>query len=85
MIDQQNEYECPHCGADLRGDPLPREYVDQGLYSPDSRTHYSRKIGIEERGVYDGILYWMCPDCGGKWHRWTHNSYLRDKAEELTQ
>lgn len=79
MSEATNDYECPHCGSDLRGAPIPQEYVDLGYYKPGS-THYSRKIGIEVRGVYDGILYWRCPDCGGTWHRWMNNGYLRQKA-----
>lgn len=43
-------------------------------------THFSRKIGCEVRGVYDGVLYWQCPDCHGTWHRWT-DSEMRRKAE----
>lgn len=41
---------------------------------------YSRKLGIEIRGVYDGILYWMCPDCGEPWHRWPPGDPLRARA-----
>lgn len=32
---------------------------------------YSRLIGIERRGVYDGVVEWMCPDCGARWDRFT--------------
>jgi len=28
-------------------------------------------VGVEVPGVYDGVLYWECPDCGAAWHRWT--------------
>ncbi len=31
---------------------------------------YSRLIGVEIPGVYDGVLYWLCPDCNGTFHRW---------------
>lgn len=81
MIDATDPNACPHCGYDLRGDPIPQEYRDSGFYHPDS-THYSRKIGVEVRGVYDGILYWRCPQCGGAWHRFQNNHYLRQKAEQ---
>lgn len=30
---------------------------------------YSRKIGIEVWGLYDGVCYWKCPDCGADWLR----------------
>jgi hypothetical protein len=65
---------CPHCAANLQGDPIAEEYRE--CYAPTS-THYSRIIGIEVRGVYDGVLYWSCPDCGGTWHRWDAERYER--------
>lgn len=59
---------CPYCKANLQGEPIPQEYIDAGMYG--DKTHYSRMIGIENPRIYDGILYWKCPDCGGTWHRW---------------
>jgi hypothetical protein len=59
---------CPN-GCDLQGAPIPQEYIDAGMYAEGS-THYSRKIGIYVRGVYDVTLYWRCPDCNASWHRW---------------
>lgn len=35
----------------------------------DDVTHFSRVMGHEVRGVYDGVLYWSCPDCGRAWPR----------------
>jgi len=34
-------------------------------------TIYSRLIGIEVRGGYDGVNFWECPDCHTRWSRWT--------------
>lgn len=75
----EDKEECPHCGVSLRGEPIPaksrKHYGEQ--------THYSRTIGMEVMGVYDGVLYWQCPDCGGTWHRWPEKfSDLRRRAEE---
>lgn len=70
---------CPHCGVSLQGDPIPQEYQDKGYYG--DHTHFSKKIGHEERGVYDGVLYWSCPQCRGKWHRWPEGSERRKAAE----
>jgi predicted RNA-binding Zn-ribbon protein involved in translation (DUF1610 family) len=75
---------CPSCKADLRGKPIPEEYLRAGHYGEwDGVTprFYSRIVGIEVRGVYDGVLYWQCPDCGHKWHRWPEGHHLRRKAE----
>lgn len=67
---------CPN-GHDLAGDPIPEEYLDR--YG--GKTHYSRKIGMEIRGVYDGVLYWICPDCGIAWQRWPEHYYIYDIAQ----
>lgn len=71
---------CPHCEADLQGEPIPQEYIDAGYYGHS--THYRREIGIEVRGVYDGVLFWQCPDCKGRWNRWPEGHYLYAIAEE---
>lgn len=39
--------------------------------------HNGRAIGVEIRGVYDGVLFWGCPDCGGSWHRWSPDDWPR--------
>jgi rubredoxin len=42
-------YTCPHCKADL-------SYTVNG-------ERYSRMMGIEIQGGYDGVSYWYCPVC----------------------
>lgn len=32
-------------------------------------AEYSRLIGIEIQGYYDGVAEWLCPDCEAKWSR----------------
>jgi hypothetical protein len=54
---------CPHCGASLIGDEIPEEMREH--YSPP--YHWRREIGVEHSEIYDGIYYWMCPDCKGEW------------------
>jgi Zn-finger nucleic acid-binding protein len=63
---------CPKCDADLRGAEIRTEHLTAGYYGPwnGEPKFYSRTIGVEFPGVYDGILFWQCPDCGGRWHRW---------------
>lgn len=60
---------CPRCKADLNGAPRP----DGGFYS--------RKIGVEVLGAWDGVLFWRCPDCEGEWHRFPEGHGLRAIAE----
>lgn len=43
----------------------------------DADLSNNRTTGVEIWGVYDGVLFWRCPDCGGSWHRWTPNDRLR--------
>lgn len=58
---------CPHCDAALA------YYVDE--------QRYSRVLGVEVRGVYDGVLYFACPDCHTAWHRWPPGHPIRERAE----
>ena len=92
---------CPGCGFDLRGEPIPEKYFEHDLESEEHKASvesckrwgspgnnkegcfclpygdkdpedrfYWKTIGVEISGAYDGILFWMCPSCGGQWHRW---------------
>lgn len=76
--------ECPECKASWQGEPIPQEYIDQGLYQK-GLTHYSLLRGIEygyphpER--YDGISEWQCPFCSTRWGRWT-NKILAEGEDE---
>jgi len=72
---------CPHCAANLQGEPIPEQH--RNLFS--AATHYGREIGVQIYGVYDGVLYWQCPDCGGVWHRWPEGDELRERAEPFLQ
>lgn len=53
---------CPHCKVSLVGDEISKEH--KKYYSG---THFKREIGMEFPELYDGILYYMCPDCKGEW------------------
>lgn len=70
-----DEYTCEHCGANLRGEPVPGT----------TGRFYSRRIGVEVRGVYDGVLFWQCPDCGGKTNRWPTDHPRHAVAEKYMQ
>jgi hypothetical protein len=38
-------------------------------------------IGVEIRGVYDGVLFWMCArNHEHRWNRWQPGDRLYDKA-----
>lgn len=56
--------QCPHCGADLRGDEIPEESRE----SFGNLTHFSRKIGIYSMWA-DRVVRYRCPDCGKEWER----------------
>lgn len=75
MSDPQN---CPECEADFQGAPIPEK--SQHMYG--GKTHFSRRIGIEITGVYDGVLIWMCPDCGHMWPRFERDPSGRSRLHE---
>lgn len=60
---------CPLCSADL-------------AYEVDGKE-YSRGIGVEISGVYDGVLFYLCPVCDGTWHRWPVGDWLYGKATSV--
>lgn len=67
---------CPYCGVSLLGEPLSAETLAAQTLDTMKEfgmpTHLRREIG---RGglhpIYQGVLFWECPDCGGQWHRFT--------------
>lgn len=73
---------CPN-GCDLRGVEIPEEYLREGYYGPweGEKRYYSRMIGYEIQGLYDGVAFWMCPDCGIRWHRFPETWDIRKKVE----
>ncbi len=40
---------------------------------------FSKLVGIEVRGKYDGISYWQCPFCNATWDRWTSKEVVLDE------
>ncbi len=42
-------------------------------WTPENRIHSSRLIGIEIRGLYDGVAFYRCPNtlCNSTWSRFT--------------
>jgi len=69
---------CPECAQSWRGEPIPQEYW--GSYC-DGVTYYSLLIGVQIRGVYDGVCYWECPHCEVRFHRFSEDDELRAKVE----
>lgn len=65
---------CPHCGTDLR---------ETWTYTDGTeRTGWST-IGVEIPGVYDGVCYWLCPDCDQWWHRFPEGDQRRERVNQL--
>lgn len=75
---------CPWCHTSLQGEPIAAEHQAHKDDCDDQKaryngncycrpwgdaTHFRREIGIEVQGVYDGVLYWRCPDCDRAWER----------------
>lgn len=51
-----------------------------GNKAPEDRF-YGRQILVEISGVYDGGLFYCCPDCGDYFHRWPEGHSLHEVAE----
>lgn len=68
---------CPHCNASMQGQPIPEE--SRQYYG--TATHYSRVVGHQMWSVYDGVLFWACPDCGKAWPR---EGFTGRRAEQAT-
>lgn len=83
MTDSQDRMSCPN-GCNLQGPAIPQEYIDKGYYG-EGVTHYSRMVGVEIPGVYDGVAYWHCPDCGVDWHRWQEGDSVRDRVDRYME
>lgn len=79
---KMNKDTCPN-GCDLRADPIPQEYIDAGYYG-DGVTHYSRLMGYDFPGIYDGVFIWGCPNCGGYWPRFTEG-HLNSRALDIIE
>lgn len=74
---------CPECGANWDDGPIYDKLREHPAYSDktdaevraiaeqygDPDGHFSRLVGVEVRGLYDGVLYWECPDCHKQWPR----------------
>lgn len=82
---------CPGCGSDLNGGKISKDIVKHYVPYDVSRQGdasvsgwlkvnpwptWSRKHGIEVRGVYDGVLVWQCPDCAHMWPRFDKGTWL---------
>lgn len=76
MKEEETMDNCPHCGVSLLGEPIPE--ARRELFG--GATHFKREIMVEVRGVYDGGLYFICPDCGHRYHRWPEGHWLRERA-----
>jgi hypothetical protein len=68
---------CGKCHADWQGPEIP---IEHRKHYALGTIHYSRLVGIEVRGGYDGVSYWQCPDCGATWNRFT-GEYCPDGVE----
>ncbi|WP_209125070.1 hypothetical protein [Alkalihalobacillus sp. BA299] len=66
---KNNKENCPHCNADLQGEPILKKH--QGSYNA---THFTRKIGISDIEK-DRIVKWKYPDCEGEWGVMSHTKY----------
>ncbi|NUQ98275.1 MAG: hypothetical protein HOY79_17585 [Streptomyces sp.] len=72
---------CPWCGADQRADWVLADLEAAGPHPGKETEPFWRTEGVEIPDVYDGVLFWRCPDCGGTWHAWPEGHPRRAAAE----
>jgi len=72
---------CPECGVSWDGGDIPKESREH--YSPPYK--WGRVIGIEDPELYDGVSFYMCPDCHTVWDRWTCEKSDRDFSKMIKQ
>lgn len=61
---RDNAENCPECKISFQGAEIPKEH-QWSFFA----THFSKKIGTEVPGVYDGVSKWMCFSCKHEWNR----------------
>ncbi len=66
LVDVDRAESCPKCQCSWLGSEIPTH--NRHYYGPNT-THYSRLIGVEIPGYYDGVSFWKCPDCGATFSR----------------
>ena len=67
---------CPHCASSQQGEKIAEKH----LHYYNGLTHYSRTIGVNILGAYDGVLFWKCPDCNFAWQRWSEGTFQHARA-----
>ena len=89
-IDQHGE--CPECGFDFddgliweawRKQEYWKNKTDDELIQMAKNSYgkpyrFSKLLGIEVRGKYNGVSYWQCPSCKATWDRWTGELIKKD-------
>lgn len=68
-MDLDQKENCPKCNIDLK-------YIKDG-------QGYSKVIGIEYLGKYDGIAEWRCPSCGYREGRFSGKELKDNEWEEV--
>ena len=93
MIDDSGT--CPACGVSWDAGPIfdklrPQDWCahmsDDELQAYITKSygtgpkHFSRLIGVEIQGLYDGVIMWQCPDCKTRWDRFKDRPSYRAAA-----
>lgn len=78
---KERQNHCFSCGFDLSYSVDTETFDDAGNSTGTERREYSHLLGIEISAIYDGILYWQCPNCNHRTNRWPEGHFLHDRAE----
>jgi hypothetical protein len=61
----------------------PQACPDCGFKLFDPQSGYKKEIGVEMHGVYDGVCYYMCPECNTAWNRFPANDRITEAVKGL--
>jgi hypothetical protein len=73
--------------ARAKGDAYWRDKTDEEIDKTVKESYgepysWSRLIGVQVWGGYDGISFWQCPDCKTEWDRFTGKKVKKKKKNE---
>lgn len=91
---------CPKCNAQWKGEDIyekfkslykdksEKEILDIASsygWTKENKKCFSNLIGLQIQGVYDGVLYWKCPNCQTQWGRFSNEEIIEyDHKKEKT-
>lgn len=78
----EDNLHCYNCGPNGEFLATIEDYNAVADQIKNPTTHFSRVIGVEYEGGYDGPSEWRCPNCGRREGRWSGKILTEGEVEE---